>query len=34
MLADSDPAKVARVTKAFMEMKKLDIAELEKAFAG
>lgn len=34
MMADQDPEKVARVTNAFMEMKKLDIAQLEKAYAG
>ena len=34
MLASDDAAAVARVTRAFMEMKKLDIAELERAFGG
>lgn len=34
MLTDKDAAKVARVTGAFLEMKKLDIAELERAFRG
>lgn len=33
-LADSDPTKVGRVTKAFMQMKKFDIAELTKAYDG
>lgn len=33
-LADSDPERVGRVTKAFMQMKKFDIAELEKAYEG
>ena len=32
MLASDDAAAVARVTAAFMKMKKLDIAELERAF--
>src|SRR3546814_5642831 len=34
MLQDPDPKKVGRVTNAFMKMKKLDIAQLEEAFAG
>lgn len=34
MLASDDPAAVERVTAAFMEMNKLDIAELERAFCG
>ncbi len=34
MLQDKDPAKVERVTKAFLQMKKFDIAALEKAFNG
>ena len=34
MMADPDPAKVARVTEAFLAMKKFDVAELERAFAG
>ncbi len=34
MLASDDAAAVARVTAAFMKMKKLDIAELERAFNG
>lgn len=34
MMADPDPARVARVTEAFMAMKKLDIALLECAYAG
>ena len=33
-MLDKDPAKVARVTQAFMPMKKLDIAVLEAARAG
>ena len=32
MLASEDQAAVARVTSAFLKMKKLDIAELERAF--
>ena len=34
MLHDPDPAKVARVTEAFMAMKKLDIGALERARAA
>ncbi|NEA98321.1 VOC family protein [Streptomyces sp. SID13726] len=34
MVGDPDPAKAARVTKAFMAMQKFDIAALEKAYAG
>jgi predicted 3-demethylubiquinone-9 3-methyltransferase (glyoxalase superfamily) len=34
MLTDSNPAKAQRVTKAFMQMKKFDIAALQKAFEG
>lgn len=34
MFADRDPAKVARANEAMMSMRKLDIAALEKAFAG
>ena len=34
MLADRDKKKVERVTNAFLKMKKLNIAELEKAFRG
>lgn len=34
MLASDDAAAVERVTRAFMQMKKLDIAVLERAFAG
>jgi predicted 3-demethylubiquinone-9 3-methyltransferase (glyoxalase superfamily) len=34
MLQDGTPEQVARVTQAFMPMKKLDIAELERAYAG
>lgn len=33
-LSDADKEKVERVTKCFMNMKKLDIPELEKAFNG
>lgn len=32
MLRDSDPAKVERVTNAFLPMKKLDIAALKRAY--
>jgi predicted 3-demethylubiquinone-9 3-methyltransferase (glyoxalase superfamily) len=34
MLRDKDASKVARVTEAFLKMKKLDIAALKKAYAG
>jgi predicted 3-demethylubiquinone-9 3-methyltransferase (glyoxalase superfamily) len=34
MVRDSDPKKVERVTAAFLKMKKLDIAELRRAFAS
>ncbi|MFF7313652.1 VOC family protein [Streptomyces sp. NPDC008137] len=34
MITDPDPAKVARVTEAFMAMTKFDIATLDKAYAG
>jgi predicted 3-demethylubiquinone-9 3-methyltransferase (glyoxalase superfamily) len=32
MMSDPDPAKPARVMQAFMQMKKMDIAALEKAY--
>ena len=32
MMASNDKEKVAKVTKAMLEMKKLDLAKLEKAF--
>jgi len=34
MLLDKDAAKVGRVTTAFLQMKKFDIAELKRAFEG
>lgn len=34
MLLDPDHTKSQRVTKAFLQMKKFDIAELERAYAG
>lgn len=34
MQKDKDPRKVARVTEAFLKMKKFDIAALEKAYEG
>ena len=34
MLQDKDAAKVARVTKAFLEMKKLDIPAIKRAYEG
>lgn len=34
MIQDKDPKKVARVTKAFLKMKKLDISALKRAYEG
>ena len=34
MLADPDPEKTQRVTDAFLQMKKLDLAALERVYAG
>jgi predicted 3-demethylubiquinone-9 3-methyltransferase (glyoxalase superfamily) len=34
MMASSDPQKAARVTQAFLKMKKFDIAKLKAAFDG
>jgi predicted 3-demethylubiquinone-9 3-methyltransferase (glyoxalase superfamily) len=34
MLSDKDPVKTGRVTKAFLKMKKFDIAKLRQAFEG
>lgn len=34
MLAKSTPEQIARVTKAFLPMKKFDLAALKKAYAG
>ena len=34
MLSDKDPAKTARVTNAFLKMKKFDIEKLRQAFEG
>ncbi|HLT80750.1 MAG TPA: VOC family protein [Cyclobacteriaceae bacterium] len=34
MMSDKDPKRVARVTEAFLKMKKFDLAELERAYAG
>ncbi len=34
MLEDKDPAKLARVTEAFLKMRKFDIAKLEEAARG
>ena len=34
MMNDNDPGRVARVTEAFLQMKKFDLAELERAYEG
>ena len=34
MLGDKDQKRVARVTEAFLQMKKFDIAELQRAYEG
>jgi len=34
MLQDKDARKVARVTEAFLQMKKFDIKTLERAYVG
>jgi predicted 3-demethylubiquinone-9 3-methyltransferase (glyoxalase superfamily) len=34
MMMDQDPRKPERVMKAFMQMKKFDIAALERAYHG
>jgi predicted 3-demethylubiquinone-9 3-methyltransferase (glyoxalase superfamily) len=34
LMTDPDPAKVQRVTQVMLQMKKLDIAALERAYAG
>jgi len=34
MMKDPDPKRVARVTKAFLQMKKLDLAELQRVYKG
>ena len=34
MMKDKDEKKIARVTEAFLKMKKFDIAELKRAYAG
>jgi hypothetical protein len=34
MLLDCDAKKVKRVTNAFLQMKKLDLAALERAYQG
>jgi predicted 3-demethylubiquinone-9 3-methyltransferase (glyoxalase superfamily) len=34
MMTDPDPAKSARVMNAFLKMKKLDLAAIERAYAG
>lgn len=34
MMKDKDEKKIARVTEAFLKMKKFDIAEIKKAYSG
>jgi hypothetical protein len=34
MLTDEDPEKAKRVMQAMLKMKKIDIAELKRAYAG
>jgi predicted 3-demethylubiquinone-9 3-methyltransferase (glyoxalase superfamily) len=34
MMADPDPVKIARVTEAFLQMKKFDLAALQRAYEG
>jgi predicted 3-demethylubiquinone-9 3-methyltransferase (glyoxalase superfamily) len=34
MMKDKDEKKIARVTEAFLKMKKFDLAELKKAYEG
>ncbi len=34
MLGDSDPQKVQRVTEVMLQMRKLDLVELQRAYAG
>ncbi len=34
LMADSDPEKVERVTRAMLQMKKLDVAKLKRAYKG
>lgn len=34
MMTDPDPAKSERVMNAFLKLKKLDIAAIERAYAG
>ncbi|MBI5004231.1 hypothetical protein HZC00_04005 [Candidatus Kaiserbacteria bacterium] len=34
MMASGTPEQIARVTQAFLQMKKSDIAKLEEAYAG
>lgn len=34
MMQDKDPARVARVTQAFLQMKKLDLGAIQKAYNG
>jgi len=34
MMRDGTPEQIARLTQAFLKMKKFDLAELRKAYAG
>jgi hypothetical protein len=34
MMRDGSPEQIARVTQAFLKMKKFDLAELRKAYQG
>ena len=34
MMRDGTPEQIARVTQAFLKMKKFDLAELRKAYEG
>ncbi len=34
LMHEADPAALDRITKAFLQMKKLDLAELERAYKG
>jgi hypothetical protein len=34
MMRDEDPERLSQVTQAFLKMKKLDLAELQRVYAG